>query len=157
MLLNKKLNEKIYTTFKATFSNVNLESVSEISPKVHEYNGEIAKCIQNINVKYGILLEFTVLEIPEVSHWVETFLVLKNWNVQQKTQSTPVPTTNLPPQVNISLNLQQAEFDRVMQVVQQWSAEGPCQYHHTQANYNASRGISHSTPNMSPVHQNRSS
>ena len=43
-----------------------------------------------------------------------------------------------------------------MQVIQQWSAEGPCQYHHSQANYGTSRGRFCSTPNMSPVHQSRS-
>ena len=68
MLLNKKLNDKICTTFKATFSNVNLDSVNKVTPKVHEYNNKINKFIQNINMKYGILLECTVLEIPEVSH-----------------------------------------------------------------------------------------
>ena len=54
------------------------------------------------------------------------------------------------------LKPQQAETDRLMQVMQQWSAEGQCQYYHTQANYNASRGRSHSRPNMSSVHHNRS-
>ena len=46
----------MYTTFKATFDNVNLDSVSKITPKVHKNNDEINKFIQNINVKYGILL-----------------------------------------------------------------------------------------------------
>ena len=139
-LLNEKLNDKIFTTFKATFSNINLGSVSEITPKGHEYNNEIAKFIQNIKIKYGILLEFNVLEIPEVSHWAEMFQVRMNSIVQQETQSSPVPATNfsVPPlQVNISLNHQQAEIDRLIQVMQQWSTEGPHQYHHTQANYNA--------------------
>ena len=45
MLLNKKLNDKIYTTFKATFSNVNLDSVSKVKPKVHKYNNEINKFV----------------------------------------------------------------------------------------------------------------
>ena len=76
MLLNEKLNDKIYTTFIAPFSNINLDSVSKISPKVHAYNNEIAKLVDDINIKYGILLEFTVLKIPEVSHWVEILQVL---------------------------------------------------------------------------------
>ena len=123
-----------------------------------KHNG-IAKCVQNINVKYGILLEFIVFETPEVSHWVETFQVLMSSNIEQETQPRPVPTTNFsvpPKQVNVSLNHQQAEIDRLMQVMPQWSIEGPHQYHHTQANYNASRGRSCSTPYMSQVHYNRS-
>ena len=76
MLLNEKLNDKMYTAFRATFSNINWDSVSKTSPKLHAYNNEIAKFVDNINMKHGILLEFTVLEIPEVSHWVETFQVL---------------------------------------------------------------------------------
>ena len=33
-LLNEKLNDTIYSTFKETFSNTNLHSVSELPPKV---------------------------------------------------------------------------------------------------------------------------
>ena len=80
---------------------------------------KLIKFIQNINVKYGILLEFTVLEIPEVSHWVETFQVLTKLNAHQETQPTPVSTTNLPPHVNVSLNHKQDEIDRLTQVAQQ--------------------------------------
>ena len=47
MLLNEKLKDEIYTIFKATFSDINLDSVSKIAPKVHEYNNEIANFIQN--------------------------------------------------------------------------------------------------------------
>ena len=53
ILLNEKLNDKIYSTFKETFSNTNLDSVSELSPKVHSYNKEIAKYVQEVNIKYG--------------------------------------------------------------------------------------------------------
>ena len=35
-------------------------------PKVHAYNQEIAKFVQEVNVKYGILLDSTVLEVSEV-------------------------------------------------------------------------------------------
>ena len=71
--LNKKLNNKIYSTFKETFSNTNLDSVSKSSPKVYVYNKEIAKFMQEVNMKYSILIDYTVLEISEVPHWVETF------------------------------------------------------------------------------------
>ena len=33
-LLNEKLFDQIYSTFKQTFSNTNLDSVSKFSPKV---------------------------------------------------------------------------------------------------------------------------
>ena len=134
------------------FVNVNLDSVNEVTPKVHKYNNKSNKFIQNINMEYGLLLEFTVLEILEVSNWVETFQVLTNLNGHQETQPAPISTTNLPPQVNISLKHQQDEINRLMKVAQQWSAEGPHQYHHTQENYNTSRGRSCSTPNTLPVH-----
>ena len=32
-LLNEKLNDKIYSTFKEIFSNANLDSISELSPE----------------------------------------------------------------------------------------------------------------------------
>ena len=53
----------------------------------------------------------SLLEIPEVSHWAETFQVLTNSNSHQETQPAPVSTTNLPPQVKVSLNHQQDEIN----------------------------------------------
>ena len=41
--LNERLNDKIYITFKETFSNSSSASISEVAPKVHSYNKEIAK------------------------------------------------------------------------------------------------------------------
>ena len=41
------------------FSHTNLDSVSEVSPKVQIYNNEIAKS----NRKYSITLDYTALEI----------------------------------------------------------------------------------------------
>ena len=81
-LLNEKLNDKIYSTFKELLSNTNLDSVSELSPLVNSYNKEIAKFIQVLNIKYGILLDHIVLEILEVPHWAETFKVLARSNTQ---------------------------------------------------------------------------
>ena len=45
------------------FSNTNLDSVGEVSAKVRICNNEIAKFIQEINRKYDITLDYTVLEI----------------------------------------------------------------------------------------------
>ena len=73
-------------SFKETFSNTNLDSVSKLSPKVHAYNNEIAKFVQEVNIKYGILLDYTALEISEVLHSAETFQVLARSSVQQEVQ-----------------------------------------------------------------------
>ena len=86
ILLNEKLNDKIYSIFKDTFSNTNLDSVSKLSPKVHMYNKEIAKFMQEVNIKYGILPDYSVLEISEVPHWAETFQVLARLIIQQEIQ-----------------------------------------------------------------------
>ena len=75
-LLNKRLNDNIFSTFEETFSNTNLDSVSELLPKVHLYNKERAKFVHKINIKYSVLLDYTVLDISEVLHWAETFQVL---------------------------------------------------------------------------------
>ena len=104
--LNKMLNDKIYITFKETFSSSTLDSISEVAPKVCSYNKEIATFGQEINLKYGILLNYTVLEVSEVPHWAEKFQVLARLNVQQKVQPTQTPAQNfaVPPlQVNVNL------------------------------------------------------
>ena len=43
-----------------------------VQTHIHSYNKEIAKFIEEINIKYGFILDYTVLEISEVPHWVET-------------------------------------------------------------------------------------
>ena len=175
-LLNESLNNKIYSTFKETFSNTNLDSVSKLSPKVYMYNKEITKFFQDVNIKYGILLNYTVLKISEVPYWVETFQALVRSNVQPVVHPMQVPVWSLvevqnvlvpPLPVIADLSHQQAEINRLTQVAQQWSAEGPCKYNQAPANYNqdrfstnAGRGRSIrpcSTPNMSLVPHNRTS
>ena len=172
--LNEKLNDKIYSTFKEMFSNTNSDSVSELYPYLHSYNKEIAKFIQEINIKYGIILDCTVLEISEGLHWAETFQMLARSNIQSEVQTTQVPVSSpaevsnfsvLLPPVNADLSHQQPGINRLMQVAQQWSAEGLCQYNQAPGNYdqyrfstNTGRGRSihpHSTPNMSQVPHNR--
>ena len=113
-LLNKRLNDNIYNTFKE-----NLDSVSKVSPKFCVYNQEIAKFMQEVNANYGILFDYTVLEISEVPHWAETFKVLAKINAQKEAQPTQVLApifSVLPLQVNIDLSHQQAEINRLMQV-----------------------------------------
>ena len=118
-----KNSDKIYSTFKETFSNTNLDSVSELSPKVHSFNKEITKFVQEVNIKYGIIFDYTVLEISEVPHWAEIFQVLARLNIHQEAQSTHVPAPNfsVPPlQVNADLSHQLTEINRLTQVAQQW-------------------------------------
>ena len=147
-LLNEKLNDKIYSTFKEMLSNTNLDSVSELSPKVQSYNKEIAKFVQEINRKYGIILDHTVLEISEVPHWAETFQLLVRLNAQPNIQPAQVMVPNpaempdflIPPlQGNTDISHQQAEIKMLMQVAQQWSTEALCQYNQAPTNYNQDR------------------
>ena len=78
--------------------------------------------------------------------------------------SSPVEMQNfiVPPlPVNADLSHQQAEINRLMQVAQQWSEEGPCQYNQAPAHYNQDRFstntdrdrsiLPHSSRNMSPA------
>ena len=55
-------------------------------PKVCIYNQEIAKFVQEVNIKYGSLLDYTVLEISEVPHWAMMIQVLAKMSIQQETQ-----------------------------------------------------------------------
>ena len=160
----------MYTTFKENVSNINVDSLSVTLPKVHAFIQEIAKFVQEVNIKYCILLNYTVLEVSEVPHWAETFLVLAKTNIQQEAQSALVPAPNYSvplPQVPAQLSHQQAEIYRSTQVTQQWSVKGPHQDNQPAASYsqdrfNTSTGRgrsvrSHSTPNMSLVPNNRTS
>ena len=70
---------------------LNLDSVCELSPKVWSHNVEKAQFIQEVNIKYGILLDYTVIEISDVPHWAETVQVLARSNAQQEVQPTQVP------------------------------------------------------------------
>ena len=79
-----------------------------------------------------------------------------------------MPNFSVPPlSVNANLSHQLAKINGLMQVAQQWSAEGPCQFnqvptHYSQDRFNTNtvRGRSihpHITPNMLPVPHNRMS
>ena len=122
--------------------------MSEVSTKVQIYNNEIAKFIQEINRKYGITLHYTVLEISEVPHWVEIFQVLARLNAQPDIQPTQVPVlrpAEMPIffsallSVNIGINHQQAEINRLTHVAQQWSTEAPQQYNQAPTHYSHDR------------------
>ena len=63
-------------------------------PKVCAFYQEIIKFVQEVNVKYGISLDYTVLEVSEVPHWAETFQVLVKMNIQQKVQPMQASVPN---------------------------------------------------------------
>ena len=60
---NKRLNNKVVKTFKELFGNINTDSIKEVLPKVCVYNNIIAKYVEEINLKYGIMLSFMQLEV----------------------------------------------------------------------------------------------
>ena len=57
------------------FSNVNVDSIKEVLPKISMYNDTVARYIEDINLRYGITLSYMHLEVSEIGHWTETFQV----------------------------------------------------------------------------------
>ena len=55
------------------------------------YNNEIARFIEDINVMYGISLNYTQLEVLEIHHWLETFQISTNPSNQPEPQQSQVP------------------------------------------------------------------
>ena len=146
-------------TFRELFSNINFDSVWEILPKINEYNREIAKFIEDINAKYGIVPNYTKLEISEIKHWAETFQVVANMCSQPEQQLLQIPqisvTVPSPQAPAPLLREQQEETNRLNYVAEQWLAEEPHRvqdnttYYHTMGR-NRSSCHCH-TPNMSLV------
>ena len=124
----------------------------------------MARFIEDINIKYGILLNYTQLEVSEVHHWVETFQISTIPGNQPGPQQPQVPQvaatkphSELPHHPLPSVVEQQAEIDRLTYVAQQWAIEEPHRVSEGPTCYSKiGRGRStchHSTPNMSPVSQ----
>ena len=168
--LTERFNDKIYSTFKENVSNINQDSISKTLPKVQAHKQEIAKFVHEVNVKYGIPLDYNVLDISEVPHWTERFQVLVKTNIQQEAQPMQAlaPNFSAPPlHVHVELSHQLAEINRLTQVMQQWSAKGLHQYDQppatdNQDRFNTSTGRCrsvrlHSTPNMLLVPKKRTS
>ena len=129
--LTERFNNKMYGIFKENFSGIKLDSISKMLPKVCAYNQEIAKFVQEVNLKYVISLDYTVLAVSEVPHWAKMFQVLVKMNIQHEIQpmQPPAPNFHPPPlHVNVEISHQQAEINRLTQVMQQWSAKDLCQY-----------------------------
>ena len=99
---NERLNDKVYNTFKELFSNVNVDSIKEVLPKIRAYTDTIARYVEDINLKYGVTLSYMHLEVSEIGHWAKTFQVATHSNdpqqpPQPQQQNLQVTTTS--PQV----------------------------------------------------------
>ena len=70
---NEQLNAKIFDTFKALFSKINVNSIQETYPKISVYNKIIVQYIDKTNIKCGLNLKFTKLEAPQVGLWAKNF------------------------------------------------------------------------------------
>ena len=106
------------------FSNVNVESIKEVLPKISVYNETIARYMEGINLKYDITLSYMHLEVSEIGHWPEMFQMATCSNdqpqpSQPRQQTFQVTTTS--PEVQALLHRdQQAEIDRLTSVAAQW-------------------------------------
>ena len=138
---NDRLSDKVYTTVKELFSNVNIDSVHEILPKINEYSSEIAKFAEDINIKYGISLNYTQLKVSEIKHWAETFQVVANTSSQPGQQQLQVPQLAVAVQNSqtptLSLREQWEEIDRLTYKAEQWLAEGLCRINEGATHHNA--------------------
>ena len=120
--LNEQLNAKIFNTFKDLFSNVNLDSIQEIYPKISIYSKIIAQYVEETNIKYGINLEVTKLEAPEVGLWEKAFQVAGHNEDQQLSKQLaslqqlepPKPQPHQPPQQQAHQHTQQLAQQRAL-------------------------------------------
>ena len=123
---NERLNDKVYSTFKKLFSNVNIDSIKEVLPKISIYNDTIARYVEDINLRYGITLSYMHLEVSEVGHRAETFQVAtcskdqpEPCQPQQPQQQTLQVTTATQDQ-SAPQREQQTEIDRLTNMTVQW-------------------------------------
>ena len=68
--------------FWKLFSNVNVDSIKEVLPKISVYNDMIARYVEVINLQYYITLCHTHLKVSELGHWAKTFQVATYCNDQ---------------------------------------------------------------------------
>ena len=118
---NERLNNKVYSMFKRLFSNVNVDRIKEVLPKISIYNDTIARYEEDINLRYSIRLNYTHLEVAEIGHWAETFQVATCSNDQpepyqpQQPQQQTLQVTAATQDQSAPLREQQAEIRQVDQ------------------------------------------
>ena len=81
----------MHSTFKELFSNINIDSIKEALPKINLCNDIIARYVEEINLKYGITLNYTHLEASEIGHCAEMFQVATSSNNQPEPQPPQQP------------------------------------------------------------------
>ena len=72
-VLTEELDGLVVTTFCNLFQQVNTDSLSEVSPKVKQYNKTISRFIADTSNRYGITLSCTSLLADDVLLWAQTF------------------------------------------------------------------------------------
>ena len=74
-VLTEQLNGLVVTTFCNLFQHVNTESLSEVSPKVKQYNETISRFIIDTSNRCGITLLYTSLLVEDILPWAQTLNV----------------------------------------------------------------------------------
>ena len=64
--------------------NVNPNSLSEVSPKVKQYNEIISIFITDTSNKYGMALSYTSLATEDVPLWTQTFNITAKMLMQEQ-------------------------------------------------------------------------
>ena len=113
----------------------------------------IARYVEDINLKYGIALSYTHLEVFELGHWAEMLQVATCSNDQPKPQQPHqqmLQVTTATQDQSSQLGEKQVKIDRLTNMAAQWSTGEPHRANNT-TYHNRHQSIQHhSTPNMSP-------
>ena len=84
--LTEQLNNLVVITFHNLFHNIDTDSLSEVSPKVKQYNKTISWFIADTSNEYGITLSYTSLLAEDVLLCAQTFNIT-NKNAVANTDS----------------------------------------------------------------------
>ena len=74
-ILTEQFNGLVVTIFHNLFQYINSDSLSEVSPKVKQYNKATSRFIVDTSNRYGITLSYTSLLLEDVPLWAQTFNV----------------------------------------------------------------------------------
>ena len=156
-VLTEQLNGLVLTTFHNLFQHINTDSLSEVSPKVKQYNKTISRFIADTSNRNGIILSYTSLLVEDVTLWALTFnIITKNAVANTNNQNSLGISTVVNTQDNRAelhpteqpvetTTRQQREIERLCKVADQ----GIYRRSHQPP---SSRGRPCSIPNVSPVH-----
>ena len=97
-----------------------MDSIKEALPKISMYNDIIAGYVEEINLKYGITLNFTNLKADEIGHWAKMLQVAKGNDSQpephqpQQLPQNPQQPEQPKPQASQLQQLQQLPLPAVV-------------------------------------------